>query len=171
MVIPKHVKCNRIQPHSLGGPDAVPPVFPGNALGMHLRTADLEGFPVQHELLVPFSAEPEHNGGSSGKSGFLYILDSLRASPCQCSHSDGHQCGRPTETILLHHVEQLIHLKTVANNNFFSLLRICGIPFPSARNLTGPDGTETFRSVECDHVIYLHPFVRKPEDACLNLSI
>ena len=119
MVIPEHIKCNSIQPHSLGGPDAVPPVFPGNALGMHLRAADLEGFPVQHELLVPFPSEPEHNGGSSGKSGFLYILDSLRASPCQCSHSDGHQCGRPTETILLHHVEQLIHLKTVANNNFF----------------------------------------------------
>lgn len=46
---------------------------------MHLRAADLEWFSVQHELLVPFPAEPEYNGGSSGKSGFLYILDSLRA--------------------------------------------------------------------------------------------
>lgn len=42
------------------------------------------------------------------------------------------------------------------------------MPFPSARNLTGPDGTNTFRSVECDHVMYPHSFVRKPEGACLN---
>ena len=55
---------------ALGGPDAVPPVFPGNALGMHLRAADLEGFPVQHELLVPFPAEPEHNGGPPERAGF-----------------------------------------------------------------------------------------------------
>lgn len=130
MVIPEHVKCNRIQSHGLGGPDAVPPVFTGNALGMHLRAADLEWFSVQHELLVPFPAEPEYNGGSSGKSGFLYILDSLRAGPCQCSHSDGHQGGRPTETILLHHIEQLIHLKTVANNNFSLFSESAECPFP-----------------------------------------
>lgn len=42
------------------------------------------------------------------------------------------------------------------------------MPFPSARNLTGPDSTNAFRSVECDHVMYPHSFVRKPEDACLN---
>ena len=171
MVIPEHVKRNGVQAHGPGSPDAVPPVLPGDALGMHLRSAYLERFSIQHELLVPFPAELEHGGGSTGRSGLLHIPDSPGTGPCQCSHSGGHQGGSPTETILLHHAELLIHLKTVANHNFTRRRRTCEASFPSPGGLPGPDGRNFSCGEEYYHVIRLHSFARKPEGACLNSAI
>ena len=49
-IIPEHIDGDGIASHGLGHANALVPVFPGNAGGVHFAADDLERFSIQQEL-------------------------------------------------------------------------------------------------------------------------